>query len=344
MNLLARVALMPAAHLFGAAAGVRGLLYQNGILKTEKVDVPVISVGNITVGGTGKTAVVLELLHWCEQNGIPVGVVSRGYKRKSKGIAKVVIGPEAANLFGDEPTMIAQRFPHIPVYVGAHRIEAAKALLATHPQVKLILADDAFQHRALHRDLDVVLIDATEDIANYRLLPAGRAREYLSALKRAHYVILTKTNLVSSAQREKVLEIVKAHGAHSEALIECEYVVRLCEPVEGGQRAPLQASDRVFLLSGLGNPEAFRRTVASVAKVVGHSRFADHHDYTLQNIEDVLEEFAASQADFILTTEKDAVKLRQFDELHGKVKVAVLEPKLSREVQKLYDQISHFVR
>jgi tetraacyldisaccharide 4'-kinase len=343
MNPLARLALFPATQLFGIAAMARSWLYSSGVLRSVKVGVPVISVGNVTVGGTGKTAVVLELLKWCESQGLKPGVVSRGYKRKGKGVERVMLIDDAALLYGDEPTLMAQKFPNIPVYVGARRRDAAAALLANH-KVDIIFADDAFQHRALWRDLDIVLIDATEEAENYQLLPAGRGREKLSALNRAQFVILTKTNLVPPAKRVSAIKMLEQYLKSRQALIECKYIATRWIPLTGGEPREIKKTDRVFLVSGLGNPEAFRTTISAVAKVVGHSRFADHHDYTIQNFEDVLEEFAAAQADYILTTEKDAVKLRKFASLHGKVRVALLEPQLSGDIKNLYDTITHLVR
>jgi tetraacyldisaccharide 4'-kinase len=198
-----RSLLFPLRWMYQGVTGTRNWMYDHGVLKQHHVATKVISIGNLTVGGTGKTPVTLAVVDYLKMKNKSVGVVSRGYKREEKGVLEVDLSASAGQKFGDEPALIKFTHPDVPVVVGERRVAAAQEILAK-AAVDFLVCDDAFQHRSLHRDLNILLFDATETVKNYRVLPVGRAREQINpALKRADIIILTKSNLVSAEELEK---------------------------------------------------------------------------------------------------------------------------------------------
>lgn len=199
-------------------------------------------------GGTGKTPVIAALIEWAIQSGYRPGVVSRGYGRQSYGVQAVHADDESAERFGDEPTMLKKQFVNVPIYVGADRVQAAMQLVSEHP-VNLIFADDAFQHRKLKRDIDIVLIDATAPTSDYHPLPWGMARESFESLRRAQFVILTKVNLASSDNLKFIENKLSAVNGDFKT-IRADYLVT-------SELNDLSAC--CFVVCGLGRPEAFWR-------------------------------------------------------------------------------------
>src|SRR5690606_23906728 len=151
----------------------RNLLYDKGVFSCTKVGVPIVSVGNITVGGTGKTPIVDHLIRWSVEKGLRPAAISRGYKGKFSGVKKVV--PHSGLYFGDEPMLLASRNTGVPIYVGADRVSVVQNILQRE-QVNIVFADDAFQHRRLFRDLDIVVVDMFDEDRDFRTLPLGRGR------------------------------------------------------------------------------------------------------------------------------------------------------------------------
>jgi tetraacyldisaccharide 4'-kinase len=288
--------LAPVVHL-------RNWLYDSGLFQVTRLPVPVISVGNITFGGTGKTPVILHLLRELQDLGISAGVVSRGYGRKTRGPLEVLTsgptsGPDAARTFGDEPVLVKRYFPNVPFFVGEARVDAAQALLVRN-KVQVILADDAFQHRRLWRDLDIVLVDATERDAHRQLFPFGRGREPESALGRAQIVLITRSNSVSPDRVDTLKGMIRlrAPGAR------CWSVRFHVRPANGTQGEP------VFLFSGLGRNDEFFSSAKSVLEVVGERGFPDHHYYSKQELLDLRDEAVRVGATRLVTTEKDLIKI-----------------------------------
>ena len=196
MNLI----LAPFSFLYSQVMALRNLLYDRDVLPTFEVGIPIVSVGNLTLGGTGKTPLICELVAWALENKLHPGVVSRGYRGQVRGVELVTPNGDPS-YFGDEPVMIASRFANVPVYVGADRVAAVKKMIE-HQKVDIIFADDAFQHRRLGRKADIVVVDCTEAISNYRVVPVGRARENVRGLDRADFIILNKVNLATPEQKK----------------------------------------------------------------------------------------------------------------------------------------------
>lgn len=315
--------LVPLAPIYAGVMRARNLGYAQGWLKSQSATVPVISIGNLTAGGTGKTPLTALLVEGLLSRGIRVGVISRGYRGTSPGLERVTPDgtSESAKRFGDEPTWLAQRFPSVPVYVGTDKVAVCRTLTANE-KVDLILADDAFQHRRLKRSLDMVVIDATEPEWHYRSLPLGRMREGFDSLERADFVFLTKVNQARADRvswlRKEIKEGLREKSGRV-PIFEMESVITAFAPLgAAGQRAGdglREASKwhgrRVLLVSGIGRPATFESSVRhdAGADVAKHLIFADHHVYTADDQTRILAEARRLQVDDVIITEKDAVKL-----------------------------------
>lgn len=332
--------LFPLRVAYQGTMGFRNWLYDKGFKKVQKVDAKVISIGNLTVGGTGKTPLTLKLIELLKKRKARPGVVSRGYKRSEKGVLTVDTSPRAALTFGDEPALIKATFPDIPVVVGEKRVEAAQELLAKE-KVEVILCDDAFQHRALHRDLNLLLLDVTEPQKNYRPLPVGRARENLvPALQRADILILTKANQVSAEEygvfHDWLREKVQA------PIVRADYILDGFRHTTGRKEEHLK--ETVIAVSGIAKPGALEKTLEGRCTILKHKSFPDHHRYTDLDVEILLDEASQLKARWVLTTAKDAMKLGQFPRLKERLWIADLSLKLSGDVKDLNEALDRLVR
>lgn len=268
-----------------------------------------IAVGNLTVGGTGKTPMVAWIAAHLRSRDVSTAILSRGYGRSSKGVRVVSDGRRLladAREGGDEPVQLARSFPTIPVVVGESRSDAAREALARFaPQV--LLLDDAYQHRAIARDLNVLIVDGSSDLAVNDMLPAGRRREPLSAIGRATVVVFTHPDPVTG-RVEGEATVRRWFGG---PVVTCLRTIgSFADP--GGRREEREQvkRDRCVLVSGIGHPERFERDIRALGiDVAGHLHYRDHHRFTLDDVRAVTA--AARQADArrIVTTEKDMVRL-----------------------------------
>lgn len=334
--------LFPARWVYQGATGFRNWLYDIRAIKASQVDAKVISVGNLTLGGTGKTPVTIAVIEALQARGYTCGVVSRGYKREQKGVLEVdALAKFAAQTYGDEPTLIKATFPDMPVLVGERRVAAAQALLSSR-KVDFIVCDDAFQHRRLHRDLNLLLVDATEPLKNYRVVPVGRARESLApALKRADLVFITKANLVPPEQLQAVREYIEARA--QKPIVHAEYVYKGLKRING-PAFEQTLRDKVYLVSGIAKPEAVEKTLDGKVTVVKHRTFPDHHRYTNLEVEEILDEASRLQARWILTTAKDSMKLGAFPLLRERLWVVDLGIEMKGEVKAFDEAIDRLAR
>lgn len=301
--------LRPLSPLYGAAVAARNLLFDAGVLRVRDVGVPVVSVGNLTAGGTGKTPLVEYLVRGLLARGHRPAVVSRGYGRTGRGTVVVGDGTGVradSAAAGDEPVQIARRFPSAVVVVARRRADAADVAVKQ-LGADVVVMDDGFQHRWLARDLELVAVDATLDLRREPLLPAGLRREPLSALRRADLVVLTRAG--EPALRERARARL---GAVCSVPVLAS-TTRLEGFRDAGDRSLPSDALRgvpVALFSGIGRPAAFTETmVAAGARVVASLEFPDHHPYTEPDIRRVLDAARAAGADRIVTTEKDARRL-----------------------------------
>lgn len=301
--------LLPFAWLYSALIWLRNKAFDWGVLKTTDVGVPVISVGNLTVGGTGKTPLVEYLVKQLLADGRRVAVVSRGYKRKSSGVVVVADGKRilaTAEQGGDEPVQIAEKFHEAIVVVGEKRVEAAKR--AVELGAKVVIADDCFQHRYLHRDLNIVVVDSTSDITTDAMVPAGRLRESLQGLLRADVVALSKFDESASLDLD-----LKLRPFFEGSFVKFRY------KVVGVKRATDDATVsfdvvramKLVAFSGIGNHNAFVLDLRNNGFApVSDMRFPDHHAYSENDMSTLATFTRAMAADGCITTEKDVVRLR----------------------------------
>lgn len=288
-------ALLPLALLFRGVSATRAALYRAGLLSSQRLPVPVVVVGNIFIGGTGKTPLTIWLAQALRAAGFTPGVISRGHGSKGEAPRAVTPASRASDV-GDEPLLIAAR-AGCPVMVARSRVEAGRALLAAHPGVDVIIADDGLQHYALARDIEIVLFDG-RGVGNGWLLPAGPLRE--PATRRRDVTVVNVPQLTP--------ELAAAVGGNPFRMqLEGRHAERLLDP---GQRVELAqlSGQRIVAAAGIGNPDRFFTMLRGAGLRIDELPLPDHHDF-------LDDPFAAIDADVILITEKDAVKCRQIEHL-----------------------------
>jgi tetraacyldisaccharide 4'-kinase len=281
---------------YGLAVNVRNAAYDLGWLRSTSATIPVISVGNITLGGTGKTPMVEWIARWFRERGLRVVIASRGYG-----------GSEGLN---DEGRVLEENLPDVPHLQGADRVRLAK-IAVDELESELIVLDDGFQHRRLVRDLDIVLLDALEPFGQGRLFPRGLLREPIRSLRRAGVVVLSRADMVSAAQRSAIRSEAERHAGPL-AWVEARHAP-LCLIDAEGHRTQLDelATARVAAFCGIGNPEGLRRTLEPLCpQLVDLRIFPDHHAYSASDVESLRLWASKFRADLVLTTQKDLVKLR----------------------------------
>lgn len=298
------------SSLYSIGVDSKNFLYDSGLLDAAELNVPVLSVGNLSVGGTGKTPVVSCLLGLAQERGLRVVLVARNYGARSRGIHHVDIRREdGAAFYGDEAFWLATQFPSVSVWTGPKKYLTAQTALRQAP-ADLVIVDDGFQHRSLKRNFDLVLLDATADVKEEALLPQGLLREGFASLERADLVALTKVNWAS----EDRVAALRRRIPKNQPVCEIEFQSELSRPLSAGAKA--------LAVSGIAKPQVFEGNLRAMIaagqqafELVSHMKFADHWDYQKSDIESILKKFRETGANEILTTEKDFVKLQLFPEI-----------------------------
>ncbi len=291
----------------------REWLYAQGLLHSRRLDVPVVSVGNLTVGGTGKTPAVELAVRTLIELGHRPAVLSRGYRRRSRGI-QVVADTSTIRLdveeAGDEPFLLARRLPAVPVVVGGDRQAAARLAVERFPVTAVVL-DDGFQHRTLVKDLEIVMVRARAPWGNGQLLPAGPLREPLAALARAHLIVAA-----DARGPEDIGEVQSAAAglAPGVPVLPARRTVVECWEADRMRPHPVAAlaGARLFAFAGIAEPAGFQATLAELGvHVVGTLAVADHHWYSADDLRRIDARAGAVGAAGLVTTEKDWVRLRR---------------------------------
>ena len=313
--------LIPLALPYSLILQLRGALYQAGIFRTRRLPVPVISIGNITVGGTGKTPVTAYIAQSLISKGVKVAVLSRGYGGSMEGRSAVVSDGQTIRLkadeCGDEPFLLASTIPGLMVIIGANRYEAGEvAIKELSPDIFLL--DDGFQHLALHRDLNILLLDYTRPFGNGWTLPAGLLREPRSSTRRADLIIQTRSP-EKAASKIAVPDKTTCLARHQ--LIDVY-------PLNGGtsQEFSNLANLKIIAFAGIAEPDVFFNGLkAEGLNIVSSIAFSDHARYSNNQLEEIASLIQTSDADFAITTEKDGVKLTHLPmELKNKILLARL--------------------
>lgn len=300
------------SKLYSLVSKIRYTMYEKGFFSSGGVDIPIISVGNLISGGTGKTPFIDYLISWAKENDLRPVVVSRGYKRESKGIQEVILNSlKGAKEFGDEPVMLKLKHPEVPIWVGLNRLEVSRQIFEKKIS-DIIFADDAFQHHVLKRNLDIVIIDGSRDVCQFDVIPRGLAREPLSALKRADVVVINRVNLSSLQNLLALKQQIKPY--FKEDFVESEVVISDIVHMGKGFKA-LSPEKKYVALSAIGRPENFQKLLkqSSYIKMIKHYAFNDHHNFLKSDLEKIRKKHSKEP---ILITEKDASKLREFVDLH----------------------------
>ncbi|HOQ04780.1 MAG TPA: tetraacyldisaccharide 4'-kinase [Anaerohalosphaeraceae bacterium] len=292
---LLRTALRAASCPYGWAVSVRNRLYDRGQLASYSVPCTVVSIGNLTTGGTGKTPLVIWLANQLLAKGRSCVILTRGYRT-------------APDRFSDEPALLAKACGGAEVLVNPDRVQAArKAVEKYHPDI--LLLDDGFQHRRLNRDLDILAVDASCPFGYGRLLPAGLLREPVSSVRRAHIAVITRFDLATEEQIADIEQTLRRFQPNL-AIFHAVHKQRQARTFQG-RSIPVEqlAGKKTFVFCGIGNPTAFLRSLESLGIIVsGRFLFEDHHPYTPDDMDVILRQARKSNADAILTTEKDWVK------------------------------------
>jgi tetraacyldisaccharide 4'-kinase len=298
--------------VYGMVVRLRSTAYTAGLFRTKRLPCRVISVGNISLGGTGKTPAVINIAGLLVKRGRRPLVLSRGYGRADESQVAVVsdgalfIGDPASG--GDEPALIAERLPRVPVVVGSDRHRAGTfALQRFHPDV--IVLDDGFQHIRLGRDLNIVLVDGADPFGNGRLFPAGILREPLDALKRADSVVITRED--QAADLVTLRETIRKHT--TARVFTARYTPRDIVNVTSGETMPLTSlhGTAVFAFAGIARPGSLGSLLRSLGAEVRDLRsFPDHHPYSRAELEELAGIAADSKAGLLVTTEKDGVRIK----------------------------------
>jgi len=305
-----RAVLTILAAIYSLIIRLRNILYDRRILKIHHNKALVISIGNITLGGTGKTPLVVWLCNYLHQLDLSCAVLTRGYKTNTKtNTAK----NKTTNTITDEPAVLSENCRHLEVIVDPDRVAgAAKAIEKF--GAKILIMDDGFQHRRLARDLDIVTIDATQPFGYGKIFPAGLLREPLTSLRRADAVVITRCDQIPEPELGKIKNklltvnpnILIAHSIHAAVnIISTDHSEAPIEQLKGS---------RIYAFCGIGNPNSFINTIKALgAEITGSKIYNDHHQYNQSNLVDIYTQAGLAGAELILTTQKDWTKIKPLE-------------------------------
>lgn len=314
------------SRIFTGIVLFRAWLYRTGLASRFPLGCQVISVGNVTVGGTGKTPVVEILARTLKEEGRNVAILSRGYRKKEKPFLERLFGGEAlspprvvsdgkrvlldSELSGDEPFMLASNLPGVAVIVDKNRVKAGRYAIR-HFGCDVLILDDGFQYMKLKHSHEIVLVDSTNPFGNGNLLPRGILREPAESIRRADFIFITKSDGNTDALRARL----RSMNEKAE-IAECRHRPRYYKNAFSSEVLPLEAVKgmKVVTLSGIAAPLSLEKSVAKMgAKILSRERYPDHYRYKAQDIIDVINSADELKADAILTTEKDAVRLPRLE-------------------------------
>jgi tetraacyldisaccharide 4'-kinase len=315
-----RLLLLPFSLLYGLVVLIRNWFYDKGIFKSTGFDLPIIVVGNLDVGGAGKSPMTEYLIHLLK-NQHKIATLSRGYGRATKGFIMASAQSKASDI-GDEPAQFKNKFPDVDVAVCEKRVDGVEQLKDDH---EVIILDDAYQHRALKPGLSVLLFDYSRVNEPHWLLPAGNLREPFGGRKRADAIIISKCpSTLTDLEQGRVIKRIKPYPHQSLFFTSIAY--QQLQNMEGEVVADtIDAETIVFVLTGIANPAPLLSHLKKQTQHIVHHNYPDHHRFSLKNISKLADEFEAcsAQKKVIITTEKDAQRLGEQDLLAGVKKLPV---------------------
>jgi tetraacyldisaccharide 4'-kinase len=283
---------------YGLIVRLRNSAYNRQVMKAKKAGVPVICIGNLSVGGTGKTPAVEWLARYLREFDIQVGIISRGYGSKA--------GPN------DEAMLLQENLPDVPHIQNPNRVQACQTAVEE-LESEILILDDGFQHRRLRRELDIVLMDATDRA--FKLLPAGKLREPLRGLARAHFLILTHADRATPTEIANLKHRLHSYASNLPIALARHSATAWHHKTLESQSSDAFAGKKAIAFCGLGSPASFQRTLAELhIEVLATQTFADHHNYTAEDVQNLCQWAAGFPADtLVLTSQKDFVKLQIAD-------------------------------
>ena len=308
-----RILLFPLSLLYALVIRVRNWCYDKKLLSSTHFNLPVICVGNLAVGGTGKSPMV-ELLVGSLKDRFNVAVLSRGYKRKTRGYALANASTTALDI-GDEPMQFHSKFPDVTVAVGEERIVAIPQLLHDRPGTQAIILDDAFQHRAVRAGLNILLTDYSNLFTRDWWLPSGDLRDSPGSYRRADLIVVTKCPEDMGREEQKAIAAEIAPSERQQLFFS---TIEYGKPYHITKRKPIEVNDKVevLLVTGIANPAPLKKWLDEKSKTYYELSFSDHHIFTIDDLNTIIRRFNGIPArnKLILTTEKDAVRLIKFQQ------------------------------
>ena len=307
-----RILLFPFSLLYGLIIIIRNFLFNHNIIKSTSFNLPLISVGNLSIGGTGKSPMVEYLIHLLKDK-YYVATLSRGYKRKTKGYVLAEKGTTALEI-GDEPMQFHNKFPDVSVAVGEERIVAIPQLLQDRPETNVIILDDAFQHRSIRPGLNILLTDCGDLFTRDFFLPTGDLRDQRASYKRADVIIVTKCPpAITNEEREKIISEIRPLAKQKVFFTTISY--KHPYHIITKEERIISLADEILLVCGIANPKPLKNYLVQQSKTYYQLSFSDHHIYSIDDLKEIKARFDQVQATdkIIVTTEKDAVRLMKFN-------------------------------
>ncbi len=285
---------------------IRHKLFDWKVLKSHSFSIPVICVGNITVGGTGKTPMSEMLIEQMQQRGYSVALLSRGYGRRTRGYREVGVDDESHSV-GDEPLQMKRKFPNTLIVVCERRVVGIERIMELHPDIDMIIMDDGFQHRYVTPRANVIMMDATRPVYKDKPLPAGELRDIPASLSRANYFVITKCpEDMREEQRQEIIRQIAPREDQNLYFSEIETLAP--RAIYADYASGFNPQQPVVSMAGVGNPDPFLEGIKSRYNVVGELLYSDHHEYTDADFEEIKSALQSNRHSVIITTEKDAIK------------------------------------
>ena len=341
-----RVLLLPFALVYGLVIIIRNYLYRKNILRSAEFNLPLICVGNLSVGGTGKSPMVEYLIELLRRD-FKIATLSRGYKRKTKGYVLADEKTSAIEI-GDEPMQFHMNYPEVAVAVGEERIVAIPQLLHDKPETQAIILDDAFQHRAVKAGLNILLTEYSNLFTRDFFLPTGDLRDERASYKRAEIIIVTKCPpSLSEEEKEKIKSEINPLNNQQLYFTTIEYGVPY--HIARHQLRYITTMDEVLLVCGIANPAPLKEYLQEKAHTYYQQDYSDHHIFSIDDLKDIRKKYDSIQSDqkYILTTEKDAVRLLKFSQELQQLPLYVLPIRhrfLFNEADKFNSAVINFIR
>lgn len=352
---LIKALLFPFSMLYGVVVLIRNTCFNFGIFISRDFGFPIISVGNITVGGTGKTPHVEYIVSLLREE-FRVGVLSRGYRRKSCGFVIASTASEVRDV-GDEPLQIKRKFPDVEVAVDADRVRGIRKLCSYNHGLQAMILDDAFQHRRVKAGISILLVDYNQPLKNDLLLPAGRLREYVSAKNRAVIVIVSKCPPgIKPIERRILMKDLNLYPWQSLLFSTFSYGEPLpvfddSVPFPGREKLR-EEKTRILMITGIVSPRPLKKHLRGITPKIKHMAFPDHHQYTKRDAARIREawESLGEQRKVMMTSEKDAMRFRQTgDDIDPEIRknmyyIPVTVSFIEKDGEAFNNQILHYVR